>query len=177
MLARGLKRCGTPVPPVFSWSSFIMPCTSFLTSANVSKGIYGILFSKQYSSSFSPLRQKRTSASRAAVRSDTPSPMKMMSGISPSPQASAASARPLLTERALSWPSSVPWSQTGFHGSPLAKVASLAMIGISDDCVRCQFLSFSFSLLMSKSKENTDIPLVHPKRHPTPFAKSASIQN
>lgn len=138
ILARGLKRTGFPTPPVFSSSSFIMASISRLMSANVSKGIYGILCSMQYSSKRRPRRAKSTSASPAAGRSDTPSPMKTMRGISSWPHAAWAALRPSLTERALSWPSSVSWRQIGFHDDPSSLMsASLAMISMCFDCVGC----------------------------------------
>lgn len=92
-------------------------------------------FSWQYSSRRRPLRAKRTSASLAAGRSDTPSPMKTISGIVSSSQATSACWRASTMEAALSWPSSVSWRQIGFHCEPSSLIsASLATISILEDC-------------------------------------------
>ena len=118
ILARGLNLFGDPRPLVVSSSSFIILTTSFWMSANVSNGMYAILFSMQYSSRRRPLRANRTSAWRAAGRSETPSPMKTMRGMVPSSHSSLAWVRGCWTERALSWPRSQSWSQRGFHSVP-----------------------------------------------------------
>jgi len=85
----------------------------------------------QYSSSLKPFRAKRTSATLAAGRSDTPSPMKTMRGIVPSSQVSVASSLASLTESSLSWPSSVSCLQIGFQLLPSSEIsASFATIWI-----------------------------------------------
>lgn len=100
-------------------------------SAKVEKGIYAILFSRQYSSSLRPLRANKTSASRAAARSDTPSPTKQTSGQEPSSLSDDAVVLYSWIEAALSCPRGVSCSQIGFQLDPSGViVASLAIISM-----------------------------------------------
>ena len=62
-------------------------------------------------------------------------PMNTISGTVPSSQASSASFRASLIDKALSWPSGVSCLQMGFHSDPSSLIsASLATMSIWEDC-------------------------------------------
>lgn len=102
MFALGLNLTGKPWPFVFHSSSTMIFFISRSMSANESYGVYAILCSIQYCSSLNFLLAKRTSASRAAGRSETPSPMKTIRGTVSSSDSILAACRYSLMESALS---------------------------------------------------------------------------
>lgn len=119
----------------------------------------------QYSSNRRPRRAKRTSASRAAGRSETPSPMKTIRGMSPSGREDWAVERASLMERALSWPRAVSCLQTGFYSEPSGAIsASLATISMWADWMQVSTLVLVVLGLISRALWIS--PLLCPKTYP-----------